>query len=437
MSNRTAELIAASPGEQLVLLVGTNPLPNLVAALCLLGEPSRAQLLFVYSSHTEVQCQKLEEALLGRGFTKQQFVRIPVEEANPESISNEVVRHVQNLKGLIILHYTGGTKAMAVHAYRALETLFKERIIAAVQFSYLDAHSLSMHSIDSHGAMLRQHVGLACEIPLQEVLRLHSRESSMKPAPLWPRTVQAITELHAAQAGREAWKQWVAQTFLAEPKWPVPGETDPQQRDEAWKTWVRQTLLWNSSAQRKWKPNSAVVFGETDQLAHVLQTLRAEAGITGELSAAALKAQGGFKDTGACGKWFEGEWIESYVLGQVLALKQRPGNPYYIGEAARDLQAIGPQQVQVDVAFMRGYQLFVIACTTDKSLAKSKLLEAVVRAEQLGGAEARVALVCCADDLATLKAEVEDLLATKVAVFSAAHLPVLQDKLSDWVDAVS
>jgi hypothetical protein len=426
-----------SQSEHLVVLVGKNPLPNLVAVLALLRNPKLAQLLLVYSAYTYDQCVMLEKVLLDSGFEKQQFVHISVEEANPDSIYNQVTSHVQGLNGQIKLNYTGGTKAMAVHAYRVLEALVATGTIGPVQFSYLDARSLTMQVIEPNGDQRRFDVGLACQISLEEILNLHSRKASLKEAPLWPRTAHALSTIQQDQAGRAAWKQWAAQTFLAEPEWPAFTEVDPSARDEAWRAWARRELLWKGESGRKWKPNSAIRFEVPERFAVVFQTLREEVGFDGPVTVEALKAHGGFKRTGDCGKWFEGEWLETYVLDQVLALKNQPGNPLHIGDAARDIQAEGPQQVQADVAFMRGYQLFVLSCTTSKSLAKSKLLEAVVRAEQLGGAEARVALVCSDEIPGSLKGQVEDLLATKVEVFGVHQLPSLRDELARWVDAAS
>lgn len=244
-------------------------------------------------------------------------------------------------------------------------------------------------------------------------------------------------QLHQTQGGPELWKQWVAQTFLVEPEWPKFSEADLSSRDEEWRDWVRQNLLWKSKPKRKWKPNSEISLKIPEVLSGIFQTLRKEADISGSLSMDELIARGGFSKKGDCGKWFEGEWLESYVLDQVLKLKALPENPARIADAARDIQAKGAQQVQVDVAFMRGYQLFMLSCTTDRGLAKSKLLEAVVRAEQLGGAEARVGLVCSDGDVAALKGEVADLLGTKVAVFGVPQLPSLADALYDWIKQAS
>ena len=54
------------------------------------------------------------------------------------------------------------------------------------------------------------------------------------------------------------------------------------------------------------------------------------------------------------------------------------------------------QLFEFDVAATRGYRLFALSCTasSDKDLCKSKLFEAFHRARQMGGDEARVALLC-------------------------------------------
>jgi hypothetical protein len=91
---------------------------------------------------------------------------------------------------------------------------------------------------------------------------------------------------------------------------------------------------------------------------------------------------------------------------------------------------------QFDVAFMRGYQLFAISCTTSAKddLCKLKLFEARTRALQLGGSEARVALVCCSNHPDVLKAELkgttED---SKIEVFGREDLTKLTERFNEWI----
>ena len=87
------------------------------------------------------------------------------------------------------------------------------------------------------------------------------------------------------------------------------------------------------------------------------------------------------------------------------------------------------------MAFTRGYQLFAISVSTTskRDLCKVKLFEAYLRARQMGGDEARVALICCTDEPDSLKAEVAVLDDKKIAVFGRDDLMDLSSRIEDWI----
>jgi hypothetical protein len=96
----------------------------------------------------------------------------------------------------------------------------------------------------------------------------------------------------------------------------------------------------------------------------------------------------------------------------------------------------------LDAAAMIGYQLFAFSCiaTQDaKAPLKHHLFEILIRAQQLGGEEARVALVCCVNDPQQVQAEVEQdwLVTGKIKVFGRPDLLILKDRLRDWFDQKS
>ncbi|WP_017662277.1 hypothetical protein [Baaleninema simplex] len=66
---------------------------------------------------------------------------------------------------------------------------------------------------------------------------------------------------------------------------------------------------------------------------------------------------------------------------------------------------------------------------------KQKLFEAHLRARQLGGDEARVALVCCYDFPEYIKDEVRFAIPDKkIQVFGRQDLANLADGIDDWID---
>ena len=92
---------------------------------------------------------------------------------------------------------------------------------------------------------------------------------------------------------------------------------------------------------------------------------------------------------------------------------------------------------ELDVAATLGYQLFALSCqaTENKDEAKEHLMEVYVRARQLGGDEARVALVCAYDDPNQLCREIERSwdAGGKIRVFGRADLRDLPTALSNWI----
>jgi hypothetical protein len=124
--------------EILFLLIGENPLPNYVAAK-LLSKPfsdGRANispiLALIYSEETESYGKNLEGVLGKQDF---RYCPIKVDPSDYYDISEKISSQLAtvNSKVSVGLNYTGGTKAMAVHAYRAIKKLRSN-----AKFSYLD-----------------------------------------------------------------------------------------------------------------------------------------------------------------------------------------------------------------------------------------------------------------------------------------------------------
>ncbi|MFP4441184.1 MAG: hypothetical protein ACLFVO_28455 [Chloroflexaceae bacterium] len=97
--------------------------------------------------------------------------------------------------GIIGLNYTGGTKAMAVHAYRALE---QADGLTRRYYSYLDARTLSMQFTDDHGNTWPERVEARVTVSLAELLMLHghklgSLKREMSKEVRWPETTQRIS----------------------------------------------------------------------------------------------------------------------------------------------------------------------------------------------------------------------------------------------------
>ncbi len=91
---------------------------------------------------------------------------------------------------------------------------------------------------------------------------------------------------------------------------------------------------------------------------------------------------------------------------------------------------------ELDCVAVRGYQLFAVSCTVDKkAVAKDHLIEVQARARQLGGDEARIALVCTTEDKKALLSEIQRDLDSgdRIKVFGREDIGNLSIRFEEWV----
>ncbi len=141
--------------QRLLLLVGSNPLPNYLAAVAL--EPGMAVLAFTPES--EEPCDRLCEVLKQRGT---EIERVCIQDATQAS---EIEGALENLRA-DHLHYSGGTKPMAAHA----RMRFRED---ASRVSYIDERKGLLRFEDGYDHSLAEiDFGLSVDL----LLRLHGGE---------------------------------------------------------------------------------------------------------------------------------------------------------------------------------------------------------------------------------------------------------------------
>ena len=395
--------------DHLFLLIGTNPLPNYVAAR-LLSKPGGTVYL-IHSDDTKPAASRLAGLLVCNGLDNSK--RVVVSPGDPEDIYRKVENEVRNVmnKGLVGLNYTGGTKTMAVHAYRAVERLV-ENSGKRVIFSYLDANDLNMVIDPIDTACARPFsTSLAFDMPLVDLLKLHDCALAKDPVTevVLPKAASALAMVHKTEEGIEKWQKWCECELREKGKKP----------NDKWKspTELRDVEL-------KWPQDAILMPG--------VEAIQEELG-NGPSSViileSALKTNVFSKPSQFCA-WLDGTWLEHYTLDQIHSIQQE----CQIGDVAMSLvHESSRKHFEFDIGVMRGYQLFAISCSTSLELSKSKLFEAYVRARQLGGDEARVGLVYGKDpDRLRQQVESEWDAKGKFRVFGPQDLPDLAQHLADW-----
>ena len=416
--------------DRLFLLIGENPLPNYVAAHLLLNKGGT--LYLVHTTGTSGQAIRLKNILQSEVSVCKTAEPISLGEYDSDAfhIQDEIRKVAKNLpkSDSLGLHYTGGTKAMSTHAYRAMLSLDRSDVV----FSYLDPRRLEVCIDREDGDRIRIKIKPDdLQVKLAKIFQIHGWAWKDKSEPIYEAEMsiaaKAFAGFHADGNSVKLWRDWCNDVLRQKTR-------DPKDKNK----WLKEAELVNVSEL------SLATLKDSQQINDVLANLGKE----GESLALSIVRDKGFRSLRSLCNWLDGEWLEHYVLQQVKDISDSK----LIHESATSFWIKDPNdsknnKFQFDVAFMRGYQLFAISCTTiDRKFdCKSKLFEAYIRAQQLGGAEARVALVCCVDSKGAnaLRTEIVNVLRsepestvknTKLTVWGRDDLIDLPQKISTWID---
>lgn len=470
--------------DHLFLLVGENPLPNYIAAKMLLKEGGTVYLVHSTDTSSKADCiGRMLEPInvipisLGRNEANSRCIRDKIQ----NQIKEVLEKHPDHTFGL---NYTGGTKAMSVHGYRAL---FEVSGVQNPRFSYLDARSLQMLIDRENDSPKPEPVPV--KVSLREIFDLH--ELHLKQAPItYQDLLEAapkLTNLHPELAKLHtdinlviAWRWWCdnvlkpAVKILKKkpnkpPEWewkadknieqvtvPLTPDIAIRNLDEALQEYLKQPENDKPLLEIFKKQNYKLIKELVDfynffwipeyipyieRVTKVLQSLDYLSESEVELSLKQFSEKGKFEKSKHACQWLDGLWLEHYVLSQVDKIST--SNPYWIHDSGMSFKVedAKKEKFEFDVAFTKDYQLFALSCTTDatKTLCKSKLFEAYIRAHQLGGDQARIALVCCYNKPEEIEAElkVETEVAKedpKIAVFGCKELDNLQVHIKEWIE---
>ena len=430
--------------DYLFLLVGENPLPNYVAAKLLLK--TKGTLFLVYSGGTKNSKGTKEQAdRLGKILAIEQFTIESVSLENYESDAYRIQNSIQECLDLktndlhIGLHYSGGTKPMAVHAYRTILEYTNEQQQEVV-FSYLNSRQLKIcidrPNNDSFGIPVRYQ---DLKIQLKTIFELHGRKSRSSKSqdnftqiPNLPKLATVLAETVSYKEKSNDWFDWYLEVFCKGGGAQDLAARKPPKANGEPGNWKSKTALEELSFT-------------TDKLPPAILNDLKDRGYIGPqnfLLLAKVKEIGDFNEPQKFCKWLDGLWLEHYVLQHVINVSETLNIKDFTDYGLNfEFELAGTKNgFEFDVAFTHGYQLFAISCTTfgdrdgQRSKCKLKLLEAYIRAQQMGGTEARVALVCLADEPDSIKSELADFLKNKqIKVFGRRHLMRLDDEISTWI----
>lgn len=423
--------------DHLYLLVGLNPLPNYVAARLLLKSGGKLHLVHSapaadYRDRSTQATAVLLEEVLRKKFEILTGSSFPVEETDALNIESEIARDLQDIPSneSVGLHYTGGTKAMAVHAYHALQQSGR-----TVVPSYLDARTMEL-KVEAIGATPAVTIPLdlwpaqdAGSPPdLRDLMALHDEELLHPPQaqPVLAEWAAKLVEKCAATKEQaKQWRQWCTEVMQ-------PLGASFAIGNEGWR---REEEL--SQAKLAWPSDDDYpALGWVRYLLSGAFNLPQSARY---LEIAAAKNGAEFDYHRQVCQWLNGMWLENYVLDSVRRVAEVAQlHDYGNGIIPRRSESKPPydRKFEMDIAAMRSYRLYCISCTTsvEKAPSKHKLFEAILRGQQLGGDEACIGLVTLYPYPDRLRQELSTAwqAGSQLDVFGPRHLPALDSYLHDW-----
>ncbi|OQY59096.1 MAG: hypothetical protein B6245_08450 [Desulfobacteraceae bacterium 4572_88] len=365
----------------LILLVGSNPLPNYIVAEYLRQEraesailPKPDQTILVHSKATKRFAEQISKQLS----IQSEYVDLKENEREPSVIVKGIRNKLDGLTeaddiSTIHLNYTGGTKPMSLYANIAVnEWIGKKR--------KKDKIRVILSDIDpkNHKIVLREKP----DYPLDGDLLNH-----VKP------DIKTILDLHGMRTDKDSLGQKIScfsleitdqfvKQAIGEAK--KKGKIIPQELVEKLNIQIRGRA--DEQKERNLERNSDklndLIEKAKNSFPYLTEDFEKRKNIIHCPNLSFIKFLK------------EGGWLEDFVLNTLIRLKasSRTG----LHEIRKNVRPSYKQrETELDVIAIRGYKLFLISCTRDSGIktVKEKAFEAIYRAEQLGGEHAKAIIV--------------------------------------------
>ncbi len=350
-----AKLTPATPHETvaspcqtqnlLLLTVGTNALPIWVAWCHLKEKPENSTVGFIYTEKTRKTMERLKKNFKYNGTTN--FLYVPLSApGNPKVIGDAINRMLNGLPNdsNIHVHYTGGTQVMGVETVSTITTKLATQG-KAVKRSYLDAQSESTPQIvDANGTVIKH---------------LDARQG------ICP-DIKNIAKLNGFEVFGENPKRKVPPPII-DPKDFAPDNLDVSEQKKL------QGALKKVNDKNKTVGREELEYAALAALKHALEEIK------GRCSQQAYKR-------------------DNYAIFQSVYVRKKKVE-----------ESDEPEPFELDVVAVLGYQIIVVSCTTtsDESVIREKAAEVYLRAQQLGGDEARTIMLCSVSERIRQRLETE------------------------------
>ncbi|WP_353684549.1 DUF1887 family CARF protein [Thermodesulfovibrio sp. 3907-1M] len=363
--------------DTIILLVGTNPLPNFVVLNYFLKTNLNINKIYlIYSeenrqinqSGTRNYAENIQTLTKKRYHNRNlQFCFVPLSDvSSPSAINHDLNQHLKNKLSSLEVHlnYTGGTKVMGIHVYKWLAE-YKH----SASFSYLDARNFRI-VFDKEKSFTPD---LRCEVIL---------------------TIDEIIELHGYIKDKKIYHEDFSKALSC-----FKELIENDRLKEFYNAYNRRLFTKGDNLIEKVKDISDELRNSKvkEPLISIFQAMPEEFRLYDKDGS--FKEPTKNKQLKETVRFLDGGWLEQYVFDMVK--KHFSFSNFHI-ESNIEIKKPewGNQKFELDVVLIKGYQLIGISCTTSdrRGLCKSKGFEIFLRTRQIGGDEAKAILVTRLDE---------------------------------------
>ena len=350
---------------KIFILVGTNPIPCYISALYLLYYYQPDKELYLVCSKDDPHINQAGTYIIGERIREKICVLFPnlkiilkeISDVASKPAIDSALQGCYHESDEVHLNYTGGTKSMAAIAFNILKDH------PSFSSSYLDGrrHIMIMDGEILASADLRTDADL--RLNLETIIKLHGLGGFVE-NPIDPNYKQLMDEIV-----RLLHDQNINTLYYV--KNPQNTSLDRAKEEEEQVKRTREQLIINSGIRIHEKNEK-----------HINQ-------------------------------FIEGKWLEHYLIDELNNTEHQGVDIYFDVERNN--------YCQLDLIAVYGYQMTLISVTTEayQGLSKLKAFEAIHRAHQLGGDEAKTILVTFMENPHNLEAQIRGSFGSLVPGFKA------------------
>lgn len=405
--------------DLLFLIMGTNPFPNIIAAITRVKE--KGEIICLCTKETEGQPYKRFSMLLNERLKlKNEINKILVDVVDSYSIER-VLRskldsklNKENGDITIELNYTGGTKVMAATAYNVMKNYSKENLDYKIGtiLSYIDAERECLYyecreelfKDYRHKTIKLKELKPQCNLKVYDIISAYNNinrmnEKSAKTALDNEEFSKALGNLFV-NIDRETYDYRIK--FFESVFNIAKGEGKDTEKEE--------------KIRKKFKDSDIPVTFDSFE-------------------------QWKFKNKEHVVKYFKNFiWFEEYVLKILLELKEEKILLDVVGNVIREKGKKGEEgEFEIDMVVYRNYKLFAISVTAIDTIeeARGKLYEIRQRAKDLAGDEAGMCYITLCWDTEELEQEYKNIWdgfkPKNTLIIGVDKFSNLKEEIKEWI----